>query len=83
MLTSAAGDPQSCRKDRGIMYKLIGLILAAIPVVLLLRSVFTARPKGRSQAMSNFRRQVDYLVWAILFLIGCEVVYLIVTLVLS
>jgi ABC-type phosphate/phosphonate transport system permease subunit len=65
------------------MYKLIGLILAAIPFVLLLRSVFTVRQKGRSQAVSNFRRQVDYLVWAILFLIGCEVVYLITTLVLS
>jgi hypothetical protein len=65
------------------MYKLVGLILAAIPFVLLLRSVFTARQKGRSQAVSNFRRQIDYLVWGILFLIGCEIVYLIATLVLS
>jgi hypothetical protein len=65
------------------MYKLIGLILAAIPVVLFLRSVFTARPKGRSQAMSNFRKQVDYLVWGILFLIGCEIIYVIATLVRS
>ncbi|HEY4408114.1 MAG TPA: hypothetical protein VGN55_25965 [Xanthobacteraceae bacterium] len=63
------------------MYKLIGLILAAIPVILFLRSIFTALPKKRSQAVSNFKKQVDYLVWGILFLIGCEVVYLIVTLI--
>jgi len=57
------------------MYKLIGIILAAIPVVLFLRSIFTMRSKARSQAVSNFRRQIDYLVWGILFLIGCEIVY--------
>jgi uncharacterized membrane protein YozB (DUF420 family) len=66
-----------------MIYKLIGIILAAIPVILFLRSIFTAQSKKRSQAMSNFKKQVDYLVWAILFLIGCEVVYLIVTLVLN
>jgi hypothetical protein len=65
------------------MYKLIGLILAAIPVILFLRSIFTALPKKRSQAMSNFKKQLDYLVWGVLFLIGCEVVYLIATLILN
>ena len=65
------------------MYKLIGIILAAIPVVLFLRTIFTTQSKKRSQAVSQFKKQLDYLVWAILFLIGCEVVYLIVTLVLN
>jgi hypothetical protein len=65
------------------MYKLIGLILAAIPVILFLRSIFTSLPKKRSQAMSNFKKQLDYLVWGVLFLIGCEVVYLIATLILN
>jgi hypothetical protein len=37
----------------------------------------------RSQAVSNFKKQVDYLVWAILILIGCEVAYLIGKLVLD
>jgi putative exporter of polyketide antibiotics len=59
------------------MYKLIGIILAAIPVVLFLRTIFTTQSKKRSQAVSNFKKQLDYLVWAILFLIGCEVVYLV------
>jgi hypothetical protein len=65
------------------MYKVIGIVLAAIPIVLFLRSIFTTQSKMRSQAVSNFKKQVDYLVWAILFLIGCEVVYLIGTLVLN
>jgi hypothetical protein len=65
------------------MYKLIGIMMAAIPVVLFLRTIFTAQSKKRSQAVSNFKKQVDYLVWVILFLIGCEVVYLIATLILS
>jgi len=63
------------------MYKLIGIILAAIPVVLFLRTIFTTQSKKRSQAVSKFKKQLDYLVWAILFLIGCEVVYLVGTLI--
>ena len=66
-----------------VMYKLIGIVLAAIPVVLFLRNIFTTQSKLRSQAVSNFKKQVDYLVWAILFLIGCEVAYLIGTLILN
>jgi uncharacterized membrane protein YdjX (TVP38/TMEM64 family) len=65
------------------MYKLIGIILAAIPIFLFLRTIFTTQSKKRSQAVSNFRRQVDYLVWAILFLVACEVIYLVGTLILK
>ena len=56
------------------MYKLIGIILAAMPVVLFLRAMFMGSRK-RSQAVSNFKKQVDYLVWAILFMIGCGLVF--------
>ena len=65
------------------MYKLIAILLAAIPVVLFLRAIFTAQSKKRSQAVSKFKKQLDYLVWAILFLIGCEMVYFIGTLIWS
>jgi hypothetical protein len=65
------------------MYKLMAILLVAIPVVLFLRNVFTTRPKMRSQAVSNFKKQIDYLVWAILILIGCEIAYLIGKLVLD
>jgi hypothetical protein len=65
------------------MYKLMGIMLAAMPVILFLRSIFTPQSKERSQAVAKFRKQIDYMVWAILFLIGCEVVYLIGTLILN
>jgi len=53
---------------------LISIILAAIPVILFLRTIFIGRVK-RSQAVSDFRKQIDYLVWIILILIGCGLVY--------
>ena len=31
--------------------------------------------KKRSQAVSNFKKQIDYVVWVILFFIGCGVVF--------
>jgi hypothetical protein len=65
------------------MFKLISIILAAIPVVLFLRAIFMGPSKRRSQAVSDFKKQIDYLVWAALFLIGCGIVYGIVTLVLT
>ena len=57
------------------MYKLIVIILAAIPLVLFLRTIFTGQSKKRSQAVSNFKKHVDYLVLAMLFLIGCGLIY--------
>ena len=56
------------------MYKLIGILVAAMPVILFLRAMFMGSKK-RSQAVSNFKKQVDYTVWAILFFIGCGVAY--------
>jgi hypothetical protein len=63
------------------MYKLISIILVALPVILFLRTILTGRLK-RSQAVSDFRKQVDYVVWIILILIGCGLVYSIVKLIL-
>ena len=65
------------------MYKLIAIIMAAIPVVLFLRTILGGRSKKRSQSMSDFKKQVDYLVWAMLFLIGCGLVYSLVRLMLN
>jgi len=56
------------------MYKLIGIIMAAVPVILFLRAMFMGSKK-RSQAVSNFKKQVDYLVWAILFMIACGLAF--------
>ena len=64
------------------MYKLISLILVTIPFVLFLRTIFIGKLK-RSQAMSNFRQQIDYLVWIILILIGSGLIYSLGKLILS
>jgi hypothetical protein len=57
------------------MYKLIVLIAAAMPAILLLRAIFGMRSQKASRAFSDFKKQLDYLVWAILFVIGCVFVY--------
>ena len=48
------------------MYKLIGIAVAAIPIVLFLRAIFIRRAKQRSQALSDFKKQIDVLVSLIL-----------------
>jgi hypothetical protein len=63
------------------VYKLIGIILAAVPIVLFLRAIFMGMSKKRSQAVSDFKKQMDYLVWLILFFIGCGIVYSLVKLI--
>lgn len=65
------------------MYKVIGIILAAIPAYLFIRAVFTGQSKRRTQAVSDFKKQIDYLVWLMLLFIGCGLVYSIVTLILA
>jgi hypothetical protein len=67
------GEPKREWEDFAV-YKLISIILAAIPVILFLRTILMGQLK-RSQAVSDFRKQIDYLVWIILILIGCGLVY--------
>ena len=57
------------------MYKLITILAAAIPVILFLKTVFFSRSKVMQKASATFRKQVDYLVWGILFLVGCALLY--------
>ena len=45
------------------MIKLIAILVAAMPVILFLRTVFFKQSKVMKEASSAFRRQVDYLMW--------------------
>ena len=47
-----------------------------MPIVLLLQR-FTSfwKSKETKQATTDFRKQIDYLVWAILFMVGCTIIY--------
>jgi hypothetical protein len=65
------------------MYKLIAILIAAMPVILFLRTVFFKQSKVMKEASAAFRKQVDYLVWTILFLVACALLYSIGTLIRS
>ena len=65
------------------MYKLIAILVAAMPIILFLRTMFFRKSKIMTEASSAFRRQVDYLVWGIFVLVGCALVYSVGTLVYS
>jgi hypothetical protein len=65
------------------MYKLIAILVAAMPVILFLRTVFFKKSKVMKEASTAFRKQVDYLVWTILFLVSCVLVYSVGTLIYS
>jgi hypothetical protein len=56
------------------MLKLIGIIVAVMPVILFVRAMFMGS-KRRAQAVSDFRRQVDYAVWVILLMIGLALIF--------
>jgi hypothetical protein len=65
------------------MYKLITILAASIPIILFLKTVIFGKSKVLRQATSDFKRQVDYLVWGFVFLIGCALVYSVGTLIYS
>jgi hypothetical protein len=62
------------------MYKLITFAVVAIPFVLFLRTLFRGRMK-KSQRLADFKKHMDYIVVAILFFIGCGIVYAIAKLI--
>jgi hypothetical protein len=57
------------------MYKLITILAAAIPVILFLKTVFFGKSKVMREASASFRKQVDYLVWGIVVLVGGVLTY--------
>ena len=65
------------------MIKLITLLAAAIPIIMFVKTVVLGKSKVMRQATAEFRRQVDYLMWGLLFLIGCALAYSIGTLIYS
>jgi hypothetical protein len=56
------------------MLKWIGIILALMPFVVFAKAIFT-RTMKRSQAVTEFRKQLDLAVTLILVFIGCAVAY--------
>lgn len=57
------------------MYKLIAIFVAVIPILLFLKTALFGKSKVMKEAVSDFRKQIDYLVWAILIIVGSVLVY--------
>jgi hypothetical protein len=55
------------------MLKLIGIIVAAMPVILFVRAILMGS-KQRARAVSSFRKQVDDAVRVILLVIGVAII---------
>jgi len=57
------------------MFKLLVLLLSAIPIFLFLKNVFFSRSQVFKKASADLKRQIDYLVWTILVLVGLGIAY--------
>jgi hypothetical protein len=63
------------------MYKFIVIVAAAMPTIIFLRAILVGRSQKASAAFSAFKKQIDYLVWVILFVVGCVFLYSVATLI--
>ena len=57
------------------MTKLLMLLVAVVPVVLLVNRLFFRRSAKMQKALSEFRRQVDYASWALLAIVAGAIVF--------
>jgi hypothetical protein len=62
------------------MFKFISILLALIPVFLFLRAV-VGRSATVKRAVADFKRQLDYVVWVLLFIIATAMLYSLISLV--
>ena len=58
-----------------MIFKIIALIAAAIPIFLFVRSIFFRRPTRINEGFKEFKKQSDLAVSIFLFLIGCVVIF--------
>jgi hypothetical protein len=58
-----------------MIFKIIGLVVAAIPIFLFVRSIFFRQPTRLKEGFKEFKKQSDLAVSIFLFLIGCIVLF--------
>jgi hypothetical protein len=58
-----------------MIFKIIALAAAAIPIFLFVRSIFFRRPSRLNEGFKEFKKQSDLAVSIFLFLIGCVVIF--------
>jgi hypothetical protein len=62
------------------MFKLISILIALIPLFLFVRAI-VGRSTAMKKAVSDLRRQIDYLVWVMLLVIAVGIVYSVIALI--
>ena len=62
------------------MFKLISILIAMVPVILLLRAII-GRSTALKRAVADFKRQIDLLVWICLLMMAAAIIYSLITLV--
>lgn len=65
------------------MYRLLELVVLAVPVVLFLRAIFPGQSKKLSEKWSKLKREIDFAVWVMLAVMACAAIYSVATLVLA
>ena len=58
-----------------MIFKIIALVVAAIPIFLFVRSIFFRRPTRLNEGFKEFKKQSDIAVSIFLFLIACVVIF--------
>jgi hypothetical protein len=58
-----------------MLLKLLALLAAAIPLILVLRKIFFRRPSKFSVTLREFKKQIDLAIYIFLGLVGCVVVF--------
>ncbi|HLH98962.1 MAG TPA: hypothetical protein VKW08_27955 [Xanthobacteraceae bacterium] len=56
------------------MFKVVSILFMLISAFLFLRAIF-GRTRFMKRAISDLRREIDYLVWIMLVMIGAAIVY--------
>ncbi len=63
------------------MLKLISIAMAAVPIVLFLRTFLVRRPRQPSPRMARLKTEIDFAVTVFIFIIVCASLYAVVRLI--
>jgi phosphate/sulfate permease len=58
-----------------MIFKIIGFVVAAIPIFFFVRSMFFRRPMRMHEGFKEFKKQSDLAVSIFLLVIGCVVIF--------
>jgi NADH:ubiquinone oxidoreductase subunit 6 (subunit J) len=63
------------KKEWTMIFKIIALVAAVVPIFLFVRSMFFRRPRRPNEGFKEFKKQSDLALSIFLLLIGCVVLF--------